>query len=237
MAEKQTSKIEREYVIPLREKCRPVPRYKKTPKAVKTVKEFIARHMRVENRDLNKVKIDSYLNEQLWMRGIKKTLHKVKVKAVKEGDIVRVYATDLPAVLDFKKQRLEKREKSAEDAANAVKESKKSMAEKAKDQLKGKKDEKTSEEQEEIIEKEEEKSGVPEEIAEKEAELDVKETEKAEEKKENKDGIDKRIKEEEKSISKEKSDQKEMKEESRKVKKTTNPKRTGENLDEVQKSD
>lgn len=184
--EKSTNKNEREYVIPLRNKCRPVPRYRKTPKAVKTVKEFVARHMKIENRDLNKVKIDSYLNEQLWMRGIKKTLHKVKVKVVREGEIVRVYATDLPGKLDFKKKRIDKREKAAEDAAKAVKESKKSMAEKAKEQLKGKKEEdkKVEEEAEEIIEKAEEKSGVPEKVAEKEAELDVKETEKAEEKKE-----------------------------------------------------
>ena len=67
---KKEEQIEREYIIPLREKCRPVPRYKKTPKAIKSVKEFIAKHMKVRDRDLSKVKIDKYLNEALWHRGI-----------------------------------------------------------------------------------------------------------------------------------------------------------------------
>ena len=104
----KTERIERVYVIPLREKVRPVPRYKKTKKAVKTVKEFIARHMKIPNRDLNKVKIDTYLNEMLWIRGIRNPIHKIKVKAIKEGNIVRVEAVELTNNLKFKKLREEK---------------------------------------------------------------------------------------------------------------------------------
>ena len=62
MAEKEIKKsvkVEREYVIPLREKCRSSPSYKKTPKAVKTVREFLVKHMKIRDRDLNKIKIDS----------------------------------------------------------------------------------------------------------------------------------------------------------------------------------
>ncbi|MEK6835469.1 MAG: hypothetical protein AABX55_00395, partial [Nanoarchaeota archaeon] len=44
------------------------------------LKEFIARHMKVENRDLNKVKIDKDLNQFMWARGIRKHPHKIKVK-------------------------------------------------------------------------------------------------------------------------------------------------------------
>ncbi len=104
----KTGKIEREYVIPLREKCRVVPRYKKTNKAIKTIKEFLAKHMKVEDRDLKKVRIDRYLNEAVWERGIKKPLHKVKVKAIKEDGIVRVELLEMPAHLKFKKAREEK---------------------------------------------------------------------------------------------------------------------------------
>jgi len=137
MTEKKTEKIEREYVIPLRKKIRPVPRYRKTPKAVKSVKEFLVRHMKIRDGDLNKIKIDGYLNEQLWMRGIRKTLHKVKVKAVKEGDIVRVYSAELPERINFKKIREEKFEvKSKADA-----EKQKGLMEKAKESLQGKKSE------------------------------------------------------------------------------------------------
>jgi large subunit ribosomal protein L31e len=118
MAKKKTEekkpKLEREYIIPLREKCRPVPRYKKTPKAIKTIKEFLARHMKIRDRDLKKIKLDSYLNNAVWMRGIKNPPHKIKVKAIKEGDIVRVELAEMPKKLLAKKAREEKREAAAE---------------------------------------------------------------------------------------------------------------------------
>ncbi len=181
MTETKSNKIEREYVIPLREKCRPVPRYKKTPKAVKSVKEFLARHMQIRDRDLKKIKIDRFLNEQLWQKGIKKPLHKVKVKVVKEGDIVRVYAANLPAKMNFKKIREEKREKKGKEALEKKKESQKSMMEKAKDQIKPQKEEKTTED------KDKDKDGVKDKVEEKEKEKAIEETEKKENKKEAKE--------------------------------------------------
>ena len=107
--------LEREYIIPLRSKIRVVPRYKKTNKAVKTVKEFLAKHMKVENRDLKKVKLDGFLNNYLWSRGIKNPPHKVKVKAIKEdnGD-VKVELIDLPKKIARRKARLAKRDEKAE---------------------------------------------------------------------------------------------------------------------------
>jgi large subunit ribosomal protein L31e len=125
--EKPIEKLEREYIIPLREKIRNVPRYRKTEKAMKTIKEFIARHMKVVDRDLRKVKIDRYLNEILWMRGIKNPVHKIKVKAIKEGDIVRVEAVDYPERLKFKKAREERVEGKAKEV---VEKKKKEAAEK-----------------------------------------------------------------------------------------------------------
>jgi len=133
--EKKELKIEREYVIPLREKCRPVPRYKKTNKAVKTVKEFLVRHMKIRDRDLKKIKLDIYLNEFLWLRGIKNPPHKIKVKVVKEGEFVRVFALDLPKNIKFKKEHDNKKEKVQEKMAEKIKESKKSMMDKAKEGL------------------------------------------------------------------------------------------------------
>lgn len=175
MAEKakttKTEKIEREYVIPLREKCRPVPRYKKTPKAIKSMKEFLVKHMKIRDRDLKKIKIDKYLNEQVWERGIKKPLHKVKVKVVKEGDIVRVYAADLPKKLGFKKAREERKEKAAVEKASEIKESKKSMMEKATEGLKSQKKESTDKDKDGVKDKveEAEKKEAVEEVAKKES--------------------------------------------------------------------
>ena len=125
METQKSEKFEKEYVIPLREKIRVSPRFKKTPKAVKTIKEFLAKHMKVYDRDLNKIKIDKYLNEYLWFRGIRKPPYKVKVRARKEGEIVKVELVDLPEKLKFKKAREEKREQKGAETAKKKKEEKK----------------------------------------------------------------------------------------------------------------
>ena len=147
------AKIEREYVIPLREKVRVVPRYKKTNKAVKSVKEFLARHMKIRDRDLSKIKIDKYLNEALWNRGIRKPPHKIKVKAVEEGGIVNVSLAEVPTKLKFKKAREEKILQKAKELL----EGKKSKMAKVKEGMRGgEKPEKSEEEKKEGEEKKEE---------------------------------------------------------------------------------
>ncbi len=132
----KTEKIEREYTIPLRKQVKIVPRYKKTNKAVRTVKEFLVRHMTIRDRDLKKVRIDKYLNEYLWHQGIRHPPVRVKVKAIKEDDIVRVYLAEsvTPAKLKFKKLREEKITKKAKE----IIESKKGLMEKAKESIQGK---------------------------------------------------------------------------------------------------
>jgi len=125
---KTEKKIERQYIIPLREKCRPVPRYKKTNKAIKTIKEFLARHMKIRDRDLNKIKLDKYLNEAVWARGIKNPPSKIKVTAVIENGIVRAELAEFSEKLKFKKIKEEKREQKAAEAGTK----KKTLLEKAK---------------------------------------------------------------------------------------------------------
>ena len=120
--EKNIEKIEREYVIPLREKCRVVPRYKKANKAIKTIKEFLVRHMKLYDQDLKKIKIDKYLNEVIWARGIRKPPIKVRVKAIREGDTVKVEAMELSKKLGFKKARENKIEEKAKESLKKKKE-------------------------------------------------------------------------------------------------------------------
>ncbi len=134
-------KIEKEFTISLREKCRSVPRYKKANKAIKTIKEFLVRHMKVYDRDLNKIKIDRYVNEVVWARGIKKPPAKIKVKAIKEGDIVRVELASMPEKLKFKKARVEKRDAKAIES----KDKKKGLMQKAKEKKEKSKEEKVEE--------------------------------------------------------------------------------------------
>jgi large subunit ribosomal protein L31e len=134
--ESKTNTLEREYTIPLRVEWKKVPRYQRAAKAIKAIKEFLVRHMKIYNRDLKKVKINKYLNEQIWIRGIKSPPHKIKVKAIKEGDIVRVDLVHFPERLKFKKLREEKLEKSSKEA----KEKKKSLKEKMQESVQGKKE-------------------------------------------------------------------------------------------------
>jgi large subunit ribosomal protein L31e len=135
MAEVKSEKnVEREFVIPLRSKYKHAARYKKTPKAIKSIKEYIARHMKIYDKDLNKIKLDKAVNEFMWARGIKNPPFSVKVKANKDSEgIVKVDLVDLPNKLKFKKLREEKVSKEAKEAI----ESKKGFKERMQEQVKG----------------------------------------------------------------------------------------------------
>ena len=151
MAETKTDeKVEREYVIPLRNKWKRVPRYKRANKAIKAIKEFLVKHMKIRDRDLKKIRIDKFLNEEVWFRGIKRPPARIKVKAVKEEtkdkeSIIRVYLSEMPDKLKFKKAREEKREKKAVDMAKSKTQEVKEEAEKV--------EEKTEEDKKEETEK------------------------------------------------------------------------------------
>lgn len=110
----ETKTLEREYVIPLRRYWLRVPEYRRTGKAVKAIKKFIAKHMKVPERDVSKVKLDIYFNNELWFRGRANPPSKVKVKAVKEGDFVKVDFVEIPEHVKFLKTKHSKLYKKAE---------------------------------------------------------------------------------------------------------------------------
>ena len=125
---KQTEKPEiivREYVIPLRNEWRKVASYRRAGKAARFIKKFIARHMKVAERDTDKVKLDMYLNQEVWFRGKTKPPAKIKVRAIKEGEIVKVELVTMPTELKFLKQKHDKRHKPAEKSKEVPKEEKK----------------------------------------------------------------------------------------------------------------
>ena len=101
---------EKRFVIPLRKEFAKAPRYKRAKKAVSTVRQFIAKHLKV-----NSVKIGQNLNDKLWERGSKKPPLKVEVHSVKEDDYARVELTGF----DFE-QKVEKAAKK-EEVKKAVK--------------------------------------------------------------------------------------------------------------------
>ena len=155
MAEKTKIPIEeKEYVIPLRRSCGKVPRYKKANKAIRTIKEFLVQHMKIRYRDLNKIRLDRYVNEFVWAGGIKKPPVRIKIRAFKEGDIVRVELSELPKKLKFKKLRIERKEQELTEII------KKKKSEEEKEAEEEKKPEETEKEEEKKKEAEEKKSAV-----------------------------------------------------------------------------
>ncbi|MBN1175890.1 60S ribosomal protein L31 [Candidatus Woesearchaeota archaeon] len=91
--------MKRSYTVPLRTKFANTPRYKRTNKAVRVLKEFLVKHMKSDN-----VKIGPKLNETLWQDGIKNPPGKVKIVATKDDTgMVRAELEGVEYV-DFKVQ-------------------------------------------------------------------------------------------------------------------------------------
>jgi len=111
--EKTEQKVtfEREYIVPLRSGWLKVPGYKRATKAVKTLKEFMVRHMKVYDRDLRKIKVDVLVNNEIRFRGMKHPPASIKVKAIKyENGEVAVKLVELPKHIEFELARKAKKE-------------------------------------------------------------------------------------------------------------------------------
>lgn len=128
---KTEKKIERIYTIPLRKEWMKVPRHKRAKKTMKAIKQFLARHMKVPDRDINKIKIDRIINESVWSRGIKKPPYKITIKAVKDAEgMVKVEFASLPA--KHKSEEAKFKKKAAKLSAKAEEKAKKEAEEKKK---------------------------------------------------------------------------------------------------------
>ncbi len=161
--------LERIYTIPLRKQVRKAPRYKKSKKAIRTIKEFLAKHMKVPDRELKKIKIDKWVNEAIWIRGIKKPPQKIIIKAIKDFENnVKVEFVGLPPKFKVDEEKLKKKiekiKKREEEKAKTIKEKKreeeKKKAEEKKSEEKteeGKKTEKEKKAEENKERKEKEK--------------------------------------------------------------------------------
>ena len=72
--------VERVYSLRLKHKMKRYPRWLRAKKAVKYVRSFLSRHMKVEPEN---VKLDASINEKIWERGAQKPPAKIKIRAVK----------------------------------------------------------------------------------------------------------------------------------------------------------
>jgi len=108
--EKAKTVLGRTYNVPLRKEFQKAPRWNRTKKAVKALREFIAKHMKSEE-----VKIGKYLNLELWKHGIKNPPHHIKVKASKDekGKVI-VELAELPKEAILEKEKAEKEAKEKE---------------------------------------------------------------------------------------------------------------------------
>ncbi|RUM32998.1 MAG: 50S ribosomal protein L31e [Archaeoglobus sp.] len=75
--------VERVYTIRLKHKMKKYPRWLRSKKAVKYVRNFLARHLKAEK---DKVKIDSSINEKIWERGAQNPPSKIRIRVVKFDD-------------------------------------------------------------------------------------------------------------------------------------------------------
>ncbi len=115
--------MERDYTIPLRCVLK-VSRYKRTPKAVKEIREFLKKHMKAEE-----VVIGQGLNEFIWKDSIAKPPKRVKVHALKDKEGI-VYA-ELPGIKIVTRAEREKKDEDKKKLrADAKKEKEKAKVEK-----------------------------------------------------------------------------------------------------------
>ncbi len=145
------AELERLYVVHLRDGFIKVPRYKRAKKAVSHLREFIKRHMKSKE-----VYISKKVNEFIWSRGIKNPPPRIKVVAVKEEAITKVF---LPEEWEEMKKSKEKEKKEVEKKdEEKIKKKDKQEEKKEEDKKKEDKEDKDKGVNEEKAEKKEEKS-------------------------------------------------------------------------------
>jgi large subunit ribosomal protein L31e len=149
--------ITREFTIPLRKSWLKVSRHERARIAVREIKRFLVRHMKIRDRDLKKIKLDTHLNNELWFRGSKKPPAKIKVGVIKEGDSVKVDFLSIPEKIKFHKTRLEKRFKKVETKKPEEKPVEKTEEEKAEEEKEKKQEKEKAKATAEVREKQAEK--------------------------------------------------------------------------------
>jgi large subunit ribosomal protein L31e len=73
--------LERIYTVPLRDAYKTI-RGKRSSRAVKILKSFLARHMKTQEE---RVKLGAEVNSLIWSSGMKKPPRRIKVKAKRDS--------------------------------------------------------------------------------------------------------------------------------------------------------
>ncbi len=101
--EKEIEEIveEKIYTIPLG-RAWISPRKKRAPRAIRLIKSFIQRHMKIkteveemEEEEAERLVISNEVNEKVWSRGIEKPPRKIRVRAAKDKEgVITVYLAE-----------------------------------------------------------------------------------------------------------------------------------------------
>lgn len=77
------------------------PRKKRAPKAIRLIKSFIQRHMKIKTEveeteeEAERLVISNEVNEKIWSRGIEKPPRKIRVRAAKDKEgVITVYLAE-----------------------------------------------------------------------------------------------------------------------------------------------
>ena len=84
------AEVERIYNVPLGH-VKDIPRTKRAPYAIKQIRDFVVRHMKVDMED-EELYIAPAVNEAVWARGIQKPPSHIRVKVTRyeDEDLVEV---------------------------------------------------------------------------------------------------------------------------------------------------
>jgi len=155
--EKSKIVLERVYNVPLRKEFQKVADWRRTKKAVKALREFIAKHMKSKD-----VVIGKYANQYLWKDGIKNPPHHIKVTAQKDDKgKVSAELAELSAKAKReigKEEGLKKKKEEKEAQKKKGEEEAKKAEEAAKKTEEAKKEEKVEEKVEEVKKEKEERA-------------------------------------------------------------------------------
>ena len=111
---------ERNYTINLRREFQKAPKYKYSSKAIRSLKEFLKKHMKSDN-----VIIGKYLNQEIWKNGPRNPPGKVKIKVIKDGDKIKAELIGAPEeIIEAPKPKKKKPQTMKEKLQEKVKESK-----------------------------------------------------------------------------------------------------------------
>jgi len=135
--------IERTYNVPLRKEWLKAPKYRRAKKTVAALKEFLARHMKV---DLENVKVGQYANLKIWENGIRNPPHHIAVNVTKD-DEGKVFAEIVGAPVQKKEEK--KQTKKAVKSTDSEREQKKEEIRKKLEEAKKKKESVETKESEE----------------------------------------------------------------------------------------